>query len=46
MNQLMNSDLIHFNKRKRMYFNRAEQEEMKKRLQYELMRVEIARQCL
>ena len=46
MNQLMNSDLIHFNERKKMCFNRVEQEEMKMRLQYELFRVKIARQCL
>ena len=32
MNQLVNSDLIHFNERKKMYFNRIEQEEMKMRL--------------
>ena len=32
MNHLMNSDLIHFNKRKRMCFNRAEQEGAKMRL--------------
>ena len=46
MNQLMNSDLIHFNERKRMCFDRAEQEETKMRLQYELFRAETARQCL
>ena len=32
MNQLMNSDLIHFNKRKRMCFDQAEQEGAKMRL--------------
>ena len=46
MNQLMNNDLIHFNKRKKMYFDRAEQKEMKMGLQYELFCVEIASQCL
>ena len=46
MNQLMNSDLIHFNERKRMYFNSAEQEETKMRLQYELFCAEAVRQCL
>ena len=46
MNQLMNSDLIHFNERKRMYFDRAEQEGAKIRLQYELFCVEAVRQCL
>ena len=42
----MNSDLIHFNERKKMCFDRAEQEETKIRLQYELFCVEAARQCL
>ena len=46
MNQLVNNDLIHFNERRRMCFNRAEQEETKMRLQYELFCVEAARQCL
>ena len=46
MNQLMNNDLIHFNERRRMCFDRAEQEETKMRLQYELFCAEVARQCL
>ena len=46
MNQLMNSDLIHFNKRRKICFDRAEQEETKIRLQYELFRAETVRQCL
>ena len=46
MNQLMNSDLIHFNERRKMCFNRTEQEETKMRLQYELFRVKAVRQCL
>ena len=46
MNQLMNNDLIHFNERRKICFDRAEQEEAKMRLQYELSRAEIARQCL
>ena len=46
MNQLINNDLIYFNKRRRMCFNRAEQKEAKMRLQHELFCVEIARQCL
>ena len=46
MNQLMNSDLIHFNERKRMCFDRAEQRETEMRLEYELSRVKTARQCL
>ena len=43
INQLINNDLIHFNERKRIYFDRAEQEEMKIYLQYELFRVETVR---
>ena len=46
MNQLMNSDLIHFNERRKIYFNRTEQEETKMRLQYKLFRVETVHQCL
>ena len=46
MNQLMNSDLIHFNEQKKMYFNRTEQEGAKMRLQYELFYAEVVRQCL
>ena len=46
MNQLVNSDLIHFNKRRRMCFNRVEQEGAKMRLQYELFYAEVACQCL
>ena len=46
MNQLMNNDLIHFNKRKKICFDRIEQEETKMRLQYELFYVEAAHQCL
>ena len=42
----MNSDLIYFNERRKIYFNQVEQEETKMRLQYELFRVETARQCL
>ena len=42
----MNNDLIHFNERRRMCFDRTEQEEAKMRLQYKLFRVETARQCL
>ena len=43
MNQLMNNDLIHFNERKKIYFNRAEQEETKMRLQYKLFCVKAVR---
>ena len=46
MNQLMNNDLIHFNERRKMCFDRVEQEEAEMRLQYKLFRVEIVRQCL
>ena len=46
VNQLMNSGLIHFNERRRICFDRAEQEGAKMRLQYELFRAEAARQCL
>ena len=42
----MNSDLIHFNERRKICFNRAEQEGAKMRLQYELFYAEVARQCL
>ena len=42
----MKSDLIHFKERKKIYFDRAEQEETKMRLQYELFYVEAACQCL
>ena len=42
----MNSDLIHFNERRKICFDRIEQEEAKMRLQYELFRAEVARQCL
>ena len=46
MIQLVNSDLIHFNERKKICFNRVEQKETKMRLQYKLFCVETARQCL
>ena len=46
MNQLINSNLIHFNKRRKMCFDRAEQKETKMRLQYKLFCAEVARQCL
>ena len=46
MNQLMNSDLIHFNEQKRICFDRAEQEGAKMRLQYKLSYVKAVRQYL
>ena len=42
----MNNDLIHFNERRRICFDRAEKGGAEMRLQYELFRVEIVRQCL
>ena len=46
VNQLVNSELIHFNERRRMCFDRAEQGGAEMRLQYELFRAEAVRQCL
>ena len=46
INQLINNDLIHFDKRKRIYFDRVEQKEAKMRLEYELSRAKTVRQCL
>ena len=46
MNQLINNDLIHFNERREIYFDRVEQRETKMHLLYELFCVETARQCL
>ena len=46
MNQLMNSDLIHFNERKKMCFDQVKQKETKMRLQYKLFCAEVVRQCL
>ena len=42
----MNSDLIHFNERRKMYFDRTEQEKAEMRLQYKLFYAETVRQCL
>ena len=42
----MNNDLIHFNERRKMCFDRVEQEETKMRLQYKLFHIETARQYL
>ena len=44
--KLINDDLIHFNERKRMYFDRKKQKSVKMRLMYELFKIEIARVCL
>ena len=42
----MNDNLIHFNERKRMCFNRKEQKNVEMRLMYNLFKTEIARVCL
>ena len=44
--KLINDDLIHFNERKRMCFNKKEQKNVEMRLMYELFKIEIARVCL
>ena len=44
--KLINDDLIHFNERKRMCFDKEEQKNIEMRLMYELFKVEIARVCL
>ena len=42
----MNDDLIHFNKRRRMCFNKEEQRNAKIRLIYNLFKTKTARVCL
>ena len=44
--KLMNNDLIHFNERKRMCFDKEKQENVEMRLMYKLFKIEIARVCL
>ena len=44
--KLMNDDLIHFNERKRMCFNKEEQRNAEMRLMYKLFKIEIVRVCL
>ena len=44
VNWLINGDLIHFNKRKRMCFDRIEQKEAEIRLRYDLSRAKTVRQ--
>ena len=44
--KLMNDDLIHFNERRRMCFNKEEQKDAKMRLIYDLFKTKIARVCL
>ena len=42
----MNDDFIHFNKRKRMCFNKEEQKDVEMYLMYKLFKIEIVRVCL
>ena len=44
--KLINDNLIHFNERKRMCFDKERQESVEMRLMYELFRIEVARVCL
>ena len=44
--KLINDDFIHFNKRKRMCFDKEEQKNVEMHLMYELFKIEIARVCL
>ena len=44
--KLMNDDLIHFNERRRMCFNKEEQKDAKMRLMYNLFKAKTARVCL
>ena len=44
--KLINNDLIHFNKRKKMCFDKEKQENVEMRLMYKLFKVEVARVCL
>ena len=41
IHQLINNDLIHFNERKRIYFDRKEQKKAEMRLQYDLSYAKI-----
>ena len=41
--KLINDDLIHFNERKKMCFNKKEQKSVEMRLMYKLFKIEIAR---
>ena len=42
----MNDDLIHFNERKRMCFDKEKQKDVEMRLMYKLFKIEIVRVCL
>ena len=46
IHQLINSDLIHFNKHKKMCFNKEKQKETKMRLQYDLFRAKTVHFCI
>ena len=41
--KLINDNFIHFNKRKRMCFDKKEQEDIKMRLMYKLFKIKIVR---
>ena len=43
IHQLINSDLIHFNKHKKICFDKEKQKEVEIRLQYDLFRAKTAR---
>ena len=42
----MNNDLIHFNERRRMCFDKKEQKDVKMRLMYDLFKAKTTRVCL
>ena len=44
--KLMSENLIHFNKRKRMCFDKEEQKNVKMRLMYKLIKTKAAHVCL
>ena len=44
--KLINDDLIHFNERKRMCFNKKKQRNVKIHLMYKLFKIKITRVCL
>ena len=44
--KLINDDLIHFNERKKMCFDKEEQRSVEMRLMYKLFKIEIVRVCL
>ena len=44
--KLMNKNLIHFKKRKKMYFNKEKQKSVEMRLMYKLFKTKAVRVCL